>query len=74
VLDTLAGVGSNTSISTRFEPLLDVCRTVAAKDGLGFRTRQVGSQIKFGVYAPADRTATARFSRPWATSAASPTP
>lgn len=63
VLDSVAGVGSSTSISTRFEALLDVCRTVAAKDGLGFRTRQVGGQIKFGVYLPTDRTATARFSK-----------
>lgn len=63
VLDSVAGVGSSTSISTRFEALLDVCRTVAAKDGLGFRTRQIGSQIKFGVYLPTDRTATARFSK-----------
>jgi hypothetical protein len=62
VLDSIAGVGSSTSISTRFEALLDVCRTVASGDGLGFRTRQDGTQIKFGVYAPADRTATARFS------------
>lgn len=63
VLDDVAGVGSNRSISTRFEPLLDVCRIVAASDKLGFRTRQVGSQIKFGVYQPADKTATARFSQ-----------
>jgi hypothetical protein len=62
VLDTAVGVGSTTSISTRFEALLDVSRTVAATDGLGFRTRQVGDQILFGVYAPVDRTATARFS------------
>lgn len=62
VLDDVASVGGTCSISTRFEPLLDTCRTVAATDGLGFRTRQVGSQIRFGVYAPADRTATARFS------------
>lgn len=63
VLDSVAGVGSTTSISTRFEALLDVCRTVATPDGLGFRTRQVGNQILFGVYAPADRTHTARFSQ-----------
>jgi len=63
VLDTAAGVGTNTSISTRFEPLLDVCRTVASGDGLGFRTYQDGDQVKFGVYSPADRTTTARFSR-----------
>lgn len=62
VLDSVAGVGSSTSISTRLESLLDVCRTVAATDGLGFRTRQDGSQIKFGVYAPVDRTGSARFS------------
>lgn len=62
VLDSVAGVGSTTSITTRFEALLDACRTVASGDGLGFRTRQVGSEIRFGVYAPADRTATARFS------------
>lgn len=62
VLDTVAGVGTSTSISTRFEALLDACRTVASNDGLGFRTHQAGGQIKFGVYAPADRTATARFS------------
>lgn len=61
-LDTVAGVGSTRSISTRFEPLLDACRTVAATDGLGFRTRQVGDQILFGVYAPVDRSGTARFS------------
>jgi hypothetical protein len=61
-LDAVAGVGSTTAISTRLEPLLDVCRTVAATDGLGFRTRQVDDQILFGVYEPADRTATARFS------------
>jgi hypothetical protein len=63
-LDTAAGVGSVTSISTRFEYVLDPCRTVAAIDGLGFRTRQdvATNQILFGVYAPADRTATARFS------------
>lgn len=62
VLDSVASVGSSTSISTRLEALLDVCRTVASTDGLGFRTRQDAGQIKFGVYAPADRTATCRFS------------
>ncbi|MEV1020712.1 siphovirus ReqiPepy6 Gp37-like family protein [Streptomyces sp. NPDC050264] len=62
VLDALAGVGGTRSITTRFEPLLDACRTAAATDGLGFRTRQVDDEIRFGVYAPADRTATARFS------------
>ncbi|MFJ9895234.1 siphovirus ReqiPepy6 Gp37-like family protein [Streptomyces sp. NPDC091280] len=63
VLDDVAGVGGTRTLSTRFEPLLDACRTAAATDRLGFRTRQVGDEIKFGVYAPADRTATARFSK-----------
>ncbi|MEU3346423.1 siphovirus ReqiPepy6 Gp37-like family protein [Streptomyces sp. NPDC006700] len=63
LLDDVAGVGGNRSLSTRFEPLLDACRTAAATDRLGFRTRQVGSEIRFGVYKPKDRTATARFSR-----------
>jgi hypothetical protein len=62
VLDTVAGVGGTRSLSTRFVPLLDACREVAAIDGLGFRTRQVGDEIRFGVYAPADRTREARFS------------
>ncbi|MEU9149219.1 siphovirus ReqiPepy6 Gp37-like family protein [Streptomyces sp. NPDC048417] len=63
VLDSVASAGTNTAVSTRFEALLDVCRTVAsAGGGIGFRTRQIGSQIKFGCYAPADRSATARFS------------
>ena len=62
VLGAVAGVGSTTSVSTRFEPLGDVLRAVAAVDGLGFRTRQASTQIVFEVYQPADRTGTARFS------------
>lgn len=62
VLDDVAGVGTSQTLSTRFEPLLDALRTAAATDQLGFRTRQVDDEIRFGVYAPADRTATARFS------------
>ncbi|MGW4728842.1 siphovirus ReqiPepy6 Gp37-like family protein [Streptomyces shenzhenensis] len=62
-LDTTAGAGTNTAISTRFEPVLDVCRQAAAAGGtIGFRTRQTATQILFGCYTPADRTATARFS------------
>ncbi|WP_435252025.1 Gp37-like protein [Streptomyces tendae] len=62
VLDTLAGVGTSQTVTTRFEPLLDACRTAAVTDGLGFRTRQVGDEIRFGVYAPQDLTGEARFS------------
>lgn len=64
VLDSVAGVGTTTSVTTRFEDLLAACRRVAIDGGrIGFRTRQDGAQIKFGCYAPADLTATARFSR-----------
>ncbi|MFF9269069.1 siphovirus ReqiPepy6 Gp37-like family protein [Streptomyces rochei] len=63
VLAAAAGVGTATSVRTRFEPVLDPCRLAAsAGGGIGFRTRQIGSQIVFDCYAPADRTATARFS------------
>lgn len=63
-LDALASVGATTSVKTRFEALLDTCRRVAVDGGqIGFRTRQDAGQILFGCYAPADRTATARFSR-----------
>lgn len=63
VLDATTGAGTTTSVSTRFEPLLEVARRVALDGGaIGFRARQVGSQIRFGCYTPADKTATARFS------------
>ncbi|MBD0837364.1 siphovirus ReqiPepy6 Gp37-like family protein [Streptomyces sp. TRM68416] len=62
-LAAVTGVGTTTSVTTRFEGLLAACRRVAIDGGgLGFRTRQTASQIEFEVYAPADLTATARFS------------
>ncbi|WP_455771826.1 siphovirus ReqiPepy6 Gp37-like family protein [Streptomyces niveus] len=62
-LDSVAGVGTSTTVTTRFEALLDTCRRVAIDGGgIGFRTRQTGSQILFGCYTPRDLTATARFS------------
>jgi hypothetical protein len=62
VLDPVAGVGTSTSVSTRFEPVLDAARRAALAGGIGFRTRQAGGKIRFGCYAPADRTGIARFS------------
>ncbi|MEU3683781.1 siphovirus ReqiPepy6 Gp37-like family protein [Streptomyces sp. NPDC030592] len=63
VLAAAAGVGTTTSVRTRFEPVLDPCRLAATTGGgIGFRTQQIGQQIVFGCYAPADLTATARFS------------
>ncbi|MBZ6259768.1 siphovirus ReqiPepy6 Gp37-like family protein [Streptomyces olivaceus] len=62
VLDTIADVGTAQVLATRFEPLLDICRKAAITNRLGFRTRQVGDEIRFGVYEPRDLTKTVRFS------------
>lgn len=63
VLGSLAGVGSSiTAKATIMEPLGDVLRRIAADGGeLGFRTRQVGSNIHFEVYDPPDVSSTVRF-------------
>ncbi|MFI0406577.1 siphovirus ReqiPepy6 Gp37-like family protein [Actinomadura sp. 3N508] len=61
-LGAVAGVGTAATFRTRFEPLGDAMRTVAAIDGLGFRTRQSGGQVLFEVYQPVDLTGTARIS------------
>jgi hypothetical protein len=64
ILGTAAGVGTNVNLTTRFEPLADVLRTVALAGGnLGFRTVQVGDNIVFTVYDPTDLAAQIRFSR-----------
>lgn len=63
VLGADGGLGADVAVTTRFEPLLDVCRRLALEGGgLGFRVRQQGAQLVFEVYQPVDRTATARFS------------
>lgn len=63
VLGALAGVGTTTSLTTRFEPLGDALRTGALSGGnLAFGTVQVGNQIEFRVWERRDLTATARFS------------
>ena len=62
-LAPVAGVGTTTTVRTRFEALLDTCRRVAVDGGgIGFRTWQTATQLLFGCYAPRDLTATARFS------------
>lgn len=64
VLGPLAGVGATITARARFEPLGDVLRRVALDGGgLGFTTTQVGDEIRFGVYAPADLTNQVRYSR-----------
>lgn len=64
-LGTGAGLGSQITFGTRFEPLGDALRSAAiAGGGLGFRTRQdtAAAQIVFDVYAPQDLSAGVRFS------------
>jgi hypothetical protein len=57
-LGALAGVGTSiTSTADRMEPLGNVMRRIAVNGGgLGFRTRQDGTQILFEVYQPLDLT------------------
>lgn len=55
--------GNPTSKSTRLLPVTEVLRDMAKKGGnLGFRTRQVGNQILFEVFAPRDLSRQCRFS------------
>lgn len=64
VLGTVAHVGTNVNVATRFEPLGDVLRSVALAGGnLGFRTIEAGGNIDFTVYDPADLSSQIRFSR-----------
>lgn len=46
----------------QFDNLLTVLQDIAGAAALGFRVVQVGSNLQFQVYAPADRSGTARFS------------
>jgi hypothetical protein len=46
----------------QFDNLLTVLQDIAAAAGLGFRVIQVGSVLQFQVFAPTDRSGTARFS------------
>jgi hypothetical protein len=64
ILGDLAGVGSPIVCKTRFEPVTDVARALAISGGgLGFRVRQVDTDLVFTVYAPEDKSGIARFSR-----------
>ncbi|WP_328683134.1 siphovirus ReqiPepy6 Gp37-like family protein [Streptomyces sp. NBC_00343] len=47
---------------TQFDTLLTVLQDIAKTAGLGFRIVQVGGNLQFQVYEPADRSASAKFS------------
>lgn len=63
---TLAADGLRGAAVTRqvnqFDTLLATLQDIASAAGLGFRVVQVGSGLQFQVYAPVDRSGTARFS------------
>lgn len=63
---TLAADGTRGPTITRevnqFDNLLTVLADIANSAGLGIRVTQVGSNLQFQVYEPADRSGTARFS------------
>lgn len=63
-LGSVAGVGADVTVATeRMEPLGDVLRRVASDGGgLGFKTFQDTTGIKFEVYQPADLSGSVRFS------------
>lgn len=68
ILGSVAGVGSNITLSTRWEVLTDVLRAAAVaamplgQSGLGWRLVEVSKQLVFQVSAPRDLTGQVRFS------------
>jgi hypothetical protein len=63
-LGSVASVGSNINVRTRFEPVSDALRAAAvAGGGLGYRVVESSGSLLFQVYAPVDRTGSVRFSR-----------
>ncbi len=63
VLGSLTTVGTTVTVNAqRMQPLGEVARQIAeVGGGLGFRTRQVGSQIRFEVFNPPDLSGQVRF-------------
>ncbi len=63
VLAGLASVGTSVTVTAqRMQPLGEVAREIArVGGGLGFGTRQVGSQVEFYVYQPPDKSELVRF-------------
>ncbi|MEV2239532.1 hypothetical protein [Micromonospora sp. NPDC049891] len=65
ILGATAGITGSVTWSTRFQPVTDDLRGIAAisPSRVGFRTQQVGTDIEFQVYAPTDRTGSMWISR-----------
>jgi hypothetical protein len=64
ILGSVASIGTDINITTRFQALTDVLRQIAvAGGGLGFRVRESGGQLLFEVYECPDLTKKVVFSR-----------
>ncbi|QKW15387.1 siphovirus ReqiPepy6 Gp37-like family protein [Verrucosispora sp. NA02020] len=65
VLGASAGITGSVTWSTRFQPVTDDLRGIAAiaPTRVGFRTQQVDGDIEFQVFTPTDRTGSIWFSR-----------
>lgn len=64
ILGDVAGVGTSVVVKSRFEKLGDVLRLLASSGGgLGYEVVQIDNDLVFRVFAPADKTKKARFSR-----------
>lgn len=63
VLGPAVGIGTNVQVKAdRMQHLGDLARSIAeSAGGLGFRTRQVGQQIRFEVYTPPNKSHQVRF-------------
>jgi hypothetical protein len=51
------GRGPTRTERVRFAPLLETVQTICRAAGFGFRALQVGTEIKFGIVVPVDRSA-----------------
>lgn len=56
------GAGTTVSGKIRMDQLGDGMRPIAQAGGVGFRTRQVGTDVRFETYGPRDLSDTVRFS------------
>ncbi len=54
--------GAATGYSARFQSVLEILQSLANSAGIGFRVRQIGSQLVYQTYTPVDHSGIVRFS------------
>lgn len=57
-----SGIGATIQSTARFDKLLTLAQNLALPEGLGFRVRQYGSQLRFETYLPRDQRRMVRLS------------